>query len=718
MRKAILAFVAASLVAGAVPARAQQILLEPVRAGELILFRDLTNEKAYYYVSDKPKLALQEDGKPYFSFLRWVQNVRTGATEAERREGDGGGIVHGLVTLAVTQEEIREAQAELQRLKPGGRVVGPVMWESGTVALVSAMKDPKGEMITHVAGVSAAPILDGQKSAFSILLSKLGSQVLWDTFQKPTPAVAFAYDMKLKGFRPPMRAILEANFDQIYKHKSFNAAITHKYFAADIQAAFDDLRRQGAIKLTEIGDDAELHSLIQTAYQKISDIMFQNATDILKPVTLPAAGGADPLSHLASRLSAHVTKATDAAKTDPRGPQARADELAAKKRVEDLEAELKPLQDALATARATHDEHDAKAKADKEAAEKLKAKADKGDEAAKAGLAAAQETAEASADARAGGASEVAARQAAVTAKQKELDAAREKFESAQETAEEFSGRPPALGILASFQMKKFRQSGTLKVDLNKYTESTITMPFAGNISDVRQFKDAFRRVNLDDPLYQQREIVVSLAGINAEDFGPYVNFVTVRLRKKHAKGAETHDEVLIDRQTFNREGNRFKLLYGWKDDDDRRRWMDYEYRTVWNFAGGKSVETPLQKASEQAIPAVSPYQRRAVELQADAAELAKGEVRSLTVKLFYDLAGLPQVKTATLDATKLQSTRIEYFSAPDTVDYEYEIIWRLKGNRTVSSGRQKGAGAILAVDEVPPAVVGRATTPADGGSR
>jgi hypothetical protein len=145
---------------------------------------------------------------------------------------------------------------------------------------------------------------------------------------------------------------------------------------------------------------------------------------------------------------------------------------------------------------------------------------------------------------------------------------------------------------------------------------------------------------------------------------------------------------------------------------------MDYEYRMVWNFAGGKSVETPLQKTTDQAIPAVSPYERRAVELQADAADLAKAEVRSLTVKLFYDLAGVPQVKVATLDATKLQSTRIEYFSPRETVDYEYEITWRLKGNRTVSSGRQKGAGSILAVDEVPAAVAGRGASPAEGGSQ
>lgn len=754
------------LLASSAPAAlGQQILLEPVRAGELVLFRSLSNERDYYYVSDKPRLALQADGQPYFSFLRWVQNVRTAAADAERREGDGGGLVHALVTLSVSREQIQAAQVELQRLRPGGKVVGPVMWESGQIALVSAIKAPGGGMVTHVDGISAAPILDGQMSAFSILLTKLGSQVLWDTFQTPTPAIAFAYEMKLRGFRPPTRAILEADFDQIYNHKAFNLGVTHKYFAIDVEAAFDDLRRQGAIKLTEIGTDADLHSLIQTAYTKISDIMFQNANEILKPAPLPTAG-ADPLGKLATRLASHVTKVTDAAKADAAAQNAKkdverfetelkplqealaqakakqaaleasatADVAGARKGIARLEGELKPLQEAVTQAKANLVPLDNDAKAAKAEADKLKAAADKGDAQGKEGLVAAQEKATSTAakheagrkvlqekeaavnakqkeldaaKAKAGPATPgqesatraVAEAQAAVNAKQKELDTARQKALSSQETA---AGRPPALGILASFQMKKLRQRGKFRVDLNKYTESTITMPFAGNIGDVRRFKDAFRRVNLDDPLYQQREIVVSLAGINAEDFGPYLNSVTVRVHKRHAKGAETHDEVLIDRQTFNREGNRFKMLYGWKDDDDRRRWMDYEYKTVWNFAGGQSVETPLQKTSEQAIPASSPYERRAVELQADAESLSQAQVRSLTVKLFYDLAGSPQVKQVTLDAAKLQSARIEYFCLPETVDYEYEVAWRLRGNRSVSSGRQKGSGAILYVDEVP----------------
>ena len=47
-------------------------------------------------------------------------------------------------------------------------------------------------------------------------------------------------------------------------------------------------------------------------------------------------------------------------------------------------------------------------------------------------------------------------------------------------------------------------------------------------------------------------------------------------------------------------------------------------------------------------------------------------------------------------------SDRIDFILPADTVDYDYEITWRLKGNRTVSSGRKSASDAVLFVDEVP----------------
>jgi hypothetical protein len=214
-----------------------------------------------------------------------------------------------------------------------------------------------------------------------------------------------------------------------------------------------------------------------------------------------------------------------------------------------------------------------------------------------------------------------------------------------------------------------------------------------------------FRQVNLDDPLYRQREIVAFVDGLDAADFGQYINFVTVRLRKKHEGGEETQDEVRIDRKNFNQEGNNFKLLYGWKGDKSRRRWMDYEYQAVWSFFGGHDVQQPWVATSAGAINLGPPFQRRTVDLQGDPKLLADRGVRSVSVSVFYrlDEQDPAQARQVTLNAaTTPLASRIEFIAPKDRLEYDYEMTWRLSGNRTVSSGRKTTSSTILFVDEPP----------------
>jgi hypothetical protein len=746
------ALLALALGAAAMPARAQQILLEPVRAGKLTLFRDLTNEKVYYYVSDRPRLAVGDDGKPDFSFLRWVENVRSAPGQPEVREGDGGGIVHAMVTLSVTPEEIQEAQSELQRQRPGGVVRGPVMYKQGTFGLVSSFKQENGDLVKQVVGLGKAPLLDGERAAVSFQLTKRGAQILWESLQTPRPDISFTFEMQMDGFKPPARAILEVDFDQVYSHTAFGLGAASTYLAADVSLAFDELRRNGAIKLTEIGDNAELNSLINTAYNKVAQVMFDSAPDILKPAAGlgPAAGAAGAANSFLDRATSLLS--TSRADHDKQSADARAALAKAKTEAEAAdraaeaaarEAELreKEWQDAVKAAAATPatttsvtttpvPTPPARPVATPAPSTPPPAPSNTtppaGDAPAvttpapttpgattPATPVTTKTTTTTTTTPTSNAAKADAAKvkrdeaRAAAAKKREEADRARAKVAELEAQAKDgggsqASGSRPNFAIVASFQMKRFRQTGKMKWDLNKYTESTVTLRFDGNIGDVRQYKDHFREVNLSSPLYEQREISVYVDGATLTDFAQYVNFVTVRLRKKHAGGAVTDDEVTINRTNFNQQGNSFKLLYGWKGDNDRRHWMDYEYQTVWSLFGGKTITLPMTSTSAQAIPVNAPYERHTVELRATQEELAAAEVRSVNVKLYYDLGGAPQMKQATLDASRPQSTQIDFMSLPDAPPYEYEITWRLKGNRTLTSGRQKGGDTWIDLGDVP----------------
>jgi hypothetical protein len=45
---------------------------------------------------------------------------------------------------------------------------------------------------------------------------------------------------------------------------------------------------------------------------------------------------------------------------------------------------------------------------------------------------------------------------------------------------------------------------------------------------------------------------------------------------------------------------------------------------------------------------------------------------------------------------------RVDFMLKPNQYDYGYEVIWRLSGNRTMSTGRLTANDVVLYVDEIP----------------
>ncbi|MDO6431861.1 hypothetical protein Q4E93_14745 [Flavitalea sp. BT771] len=633
----------------AVFARGQQINLDkPVRAGELTLFPDITNEMVYYYVSDKPHLAKDANGKPQFSFLRYVSNATSAADQPAATEGDGGGIVHAVVELSVTQDQIREAQRALQRIRSGATIQGPVVYKSGKFGIVSSFKDPQGGLSKQVVGLGNAPILDNEKAAVSIQLTKQGAKILWESFKTTAPDISFTFEMEITGYRSPKKAVIEANFDQIYDHKAFAVGLASTYLAAEIKGAFDDLVKSGAIKVTQVGEDEKMEALITTAYNKIADMMFSplngSGTPGIGDLTAAAGGQSSLLDRATTMLRNNREEAArnNAASgtTTPGGPN--------------------PGTTTPATTATT-------TRAPNDSTPPTTAARIRGDAAP--------------------------APPAGSTA-----------GNSTNNRAADNSG--PAFAIVATFEMKHIHQQGTFKIDLNKSTADNLDMRFDENIGDLTSFMNdptVFRQANLDDPLYIQRELTAFVDGMNAQDFGQFVNFVNLRMKKTHESGDVTNQEVRIDRNNFNKEGNNFKMVYGYKGDNDRKKWMDYEYEAEWSFFGGQSVSVPLQKSTSGAIDLAPPYQKRSVEFTADPTAVSTNGIRLITVKLFYTLNGNELSKVVTLNPSKSQlSEKVDFLLPADSFDYKYQVEWKLNNNQTRSSDKVSAHDAIVFVDAIP----------------
>jgi hypothetical protein len=736
----------------------QQLLLDkPVTAGKLKVFPTLDNPDNYYYLPNKLRLATNDDGTPKFLFQYYVANAPSGNVEDVTSFGKSGGYVHVVIGLHVLPEELDEAKQELKKINPKGVIVGPVVYRGGTMALVtkavitnSSNPDPNAK---RVLGVGPAPVIEGDNIAVSFILDSLDAKLMYESLQTSTPDISFNLNMTLGGFQSPIGFKIEMNWDKIYQHKIFNAGLATPILKSEIGIASQELKENGGIKITQIGEDANIQRLQDVITNKLLEMCFvpfgqegsPNWADLTKPYN-------DGKSYL-DRATEQYAKDVDA--TEKRNKEIRegnmkereyADEENRKRRAEN-ETRRKTAQE----------EADRKAR-DAQAA-KQKGDADAGQKEEDARLA--QQKVEAAKDLEQ---KDIAAQEAQKAAddekdtkkksdlqkiadqKKKIADDARNvvnnlggdddltnitptkikptsgnadglgdavtdknNYKNANKPVEDLPAviadikkeEPiPSIAVVASYQQKKIRHTGHYVAEAQTYFTTTLAEPFGDNIGKIN-CNSCIQKINVYDPLYVQREVECYLDVDLANNFNRYINFVTVSMRKKHEDGQITTPEIRINRMNFNKEGNRFKLLYGWMGDNDRRNWLNYEYKTTWNFSGGVTMESPWQSTVVPAIGLSAPVSIYTVNIDADADKAKQNDIRAVTVRVFTKINGVEQMKQTSLNLSKgVSSGSIDYLIPRNESEYEYEIEW-VKGSSNVKSARMKSSQGTIYVDEV-----------------
>ncbi len=693
---------------GVSTSEAQEIILDrQVRAGELTLFPSVRDPNKYYYVADKARLATHDNGDPQFSFLRYIQaNV---SSDAENDEGSGGGIVHALVELGVTDEQLDDARNDLRRLNGSGQIIGPVPFKSGTFALISAFAEAGSEFTDQVLGVGNAPVLENEKAAVSLSLTEQGAKVLWESFNTATPDISFSFNMEIDGYRAPKRALIEANFDRIYEHQNFAAGIATPVLQAEISAAFDDMRSEGAIKVTQTGEDEKMEALVQTAYNRLTELMFDksessgmdlgalassanNTPSMLdKASTLLASNRAETRTEndaIRARNEAIDNREATAAQSNSQLEETRAQVEAAEAGAEDIENRAESMR-AIADryeSQAEQEQDTARAAELRQLATRFREQAGRYDNMA-------------------------VERHRDANTRRGELDEQAATAAQAESLAENAGEREevqdlPSLAIVASYRMKRVRQRGSFTVDLNKYTIDTLALRFDENIGDMTRYlndEEVFYTVDITSNAFSQRELPVYIDGLNVQDFGQYINFVTVLMSKQHENGNTSSDEVRIDRNNFQESANNFKLSYRKVNDTDQDKFLDYQYRVLWNFFGGAEVDVDWVDSSRSGIPLNPPYQRRSVFLEATPQGLSDASIKSIEFKLYYQLGDREQVKRLSLRPGNNEgiSQQLEFMLPESEYEYVYEIDWRMQDNSRVSTGRIESEDGTIYLDEV-----------------
>lgn len=853
-------------------AAAQEILLDKMeKCGDLICYPCLDEPEEFYYLPDQPRLAYK-NGRPQFSFLKYARTEKTGKAGTGRARG--GGIVHFLVTYGASDNRVRKAENELRERHPDARLVGPIAYRNGSFALVTSFTEENQET-TRTVAVGKAPLMEGQKAAVSMALTREGAELLWESFQSDTPDISLVFDMEFAGIREPYEATLEADWKRISKHDRIKAGFKYKWFGADVDILLQELRQTGAVKITTKGENENMDQILQSANEKLLKVMFDPApADDLKKAAAEkssydslnqavkllkdaagtksakkSAGLTDPASinrpcirgsdsaagsvwlslyeaffpnafadtfkdrakKLYTKGCVHYSKEQyeqaleifrEAAQVYDKSKDAeiqgkadfyyntgmclfkleRYEEAvdqfnqaaalygrdsvngkAAQKKIEKAKAlagadssyaynharslyekarkgGFKPadIRAALGAYEAYQKNHDpAGSRADevngriRMLRKRLERTADASDSTASANE---EQKAETIAEKAANIASKKAGDNSAATvskekasAKAGEKSASGDSGDKDREKAESKTSKDdaakknkkktaaqkkradgiPGFSLVASYEMKRIKRSGKLVYHMNHYRTETQAFAMAENVGSIyaRYGNDprVFRAVTIDDPVFKQREILVTLDGQDSATFTRYMNFVTVKMKKRHQAGDVTTGEVVITPESFSEAGNNFSMTYGWKNDSDRSAWLDYQYQAIWSFHGGAEIRKPWQETDSPMLALSPPHHYRSVSIEGDGSRLKDADVRHGVITLRCRIGDHYVTRQATIrNKGTAPSLIIDIPEDPKSPETRISVTWYLTGGRKVTSGERILQGDIIYWDELP----------------
>ncbi|MBC7350093.1 MAG: hypothetical protein H5U05_08995, partial [Candidatus Aminicenantes bacterium] len=239
----------------------------------------------------------------------------------------------------------------------------------------------------------------------------------------------------------------------------------------------------------------------------------------------------------------------------------------------------------------------------------------------------------------------------------------------------------PIVNVQLGYSFKRTKLSGKYEVDMRRRLREDREIVMSGNISGVFQKygedKRFFTVVSLDDPTFQERSIEVILDGQDAEDFKNYVNSVSVIFRKQRVAGPVMTGEVKFFEQQFAERGNRLSFKYG-RVNEAATEWLNYEYKTKWNFYGGVEWESDWVKTQDSVLTLTPPVKRRTIEISLDEDNILQNKIKAVAIQVKHNIYGKDILKEVVINYDKGDPLTVNYtyLHEEGKPGYSYRTIW------------------------------------------
>lgn len=268
------------------------------------------------------------------------------------------------------------------------------------------------------------------------------------------------------------------------------------------------------------------------------------------------------------------------------------------------------------------------------------------------------------------------------------------------------SGNILGFGLSAHYKQKDINFQGTGTMDFTGRFPSErnhfLTFNLGNLYQEYGQDSLIFRDVPMWDPAFQQRAVYVGIDGSLEREFEDMIEGVTVWIKKQHANDDITLKDVFVNKDKFSESEGRIPIIYLNHGDTDLDQWMNYEYKTIWNFTGGAKFTTAYKPDASSMINLYTPFKRKAIELEGDLDELTQADIKVTKVKIEYDFFGETQshdVKIRQGDALDEKSFEITLPNDQDEINYT--ITWFKKdGSRMEKQGTDQYG--LIFIDDLP----------------
>ncbi len=275
-------------------ASAQSLLLDRGRrAAGLWCFPVVDSAHEWRYLPGEARLSKDASGDPEFSFIRYVKATAPSAAPVGSNtitEAEGGGVLHLLALYETDPQQVQRAQAELRRDLDDKdlSLSGPIVFNSGRYAVISSVlpgaSEPAADSpVRRLLRSGDAPVLEGNRIALSFDLDKTQAALLNQSFRMSKPDVSLSFDMEFSGLTDPYDATIEVDWNLVHHSEKIAGGVNVYFVSADVKVALEELKRNGAVKVVSRGADATSEAMIQTAYGRIMDLLFEPVRDEPEP---------------------------------------------------------------------------------------------------------------------------------------------------------------------------------------------------------------------------------------------------------------------------------------------------------------------------------------------------------------------------------------------------------------------------------------------------